>query len=54
VLAIWLPLALAHNVDPDTADNAFSIFLGVISVPLVLPWGYVWRNYVLAPADRWR
>jgi hypothetical protein len=54
VLAIWLPLALAHNVDPDAADNAFSIFLGVILVPLVLPWGYVWRNYVAAPADRWR
>ena len=53
-LAVWLPLWLGHRVDPDTADNFFSIFLGVILVPLVLPWGYVWKNYVTAPADRWK
>ena len=51
---VWLPLWLAHRVDPDTATNAFAIGLGVILVPLVLPWGYVWRNYVTAPGDRWR
>lgn len=54
VLAIWLPLSLAHRVDVDTADVFPSIFLGVVLVPLVLPWGYVWRNYVTAPADRWK
>ena len=53
-LAVWLPLQLTHNVDADTADNAFSIFVGVVLVPLVLPWGYVWKNYVAAPGDRWR
>ena len=53
VLVIWLRLWLAHGVDPDTADNAFSIFMGVVLVPLVLPWGYVWKNYVMTPADRW-
>ena len=52
VLAIWLPQWLAHRVDPDVADGFFPIFLGVILVPLVLPWGYVWKNYVRAPADR--
>jgi hypothetical protein len=54
VLAIWLPLWLAHRVDVDTADVFFSIFLGVVLVPLVLPWGYVWKNYVTAPGDRWK
>ena len=54
VLAIWLPLWLAHRVDADTADSFFSIFMGVVLVPLVLPWGYVWKNYVTAPGDRWR
>jgi hypothetical protein len=53
VLAIWLPLWLGHSVDADTADSAFSIFLGVVLVPLVLPWGYIWKNYVTAPGDRW-
>ena len=54
VLVIWLPLWLAHRVDPDTAANAFSIFMGVVLVPLVLPWGYVWKNYAIAAADRWK
>ena len=54
VLAIWLPLWMGHRVDPDTADNAFSIFFGVVVVRLVLPWDYIWKNYVMAPADRWR
>jgi len=54
VLAIWLPLWMGHRVDPDTADSAFAIFLGVVLVPLVLPWSYVWKNYVTAPGDRWK
>jgi hypothetical protein len=54
VLAAWLPLYLAHRVDADTADVFFSIALGVVIVPLVLPWGYIWRTYVTAPSDRWR
>jgi hypothetical protein len=54
VLAAWLPLYLAHNVDSDTADQFFPIALGVVLVPLVLPWGYVWKTYVTAPGDRWR
>jgi hypothetical protein len=53
-LAVWLPLTLAHRIDAVTADNAFSILMGVVLVPLVLPWGYVWKNYVTAPADRWK
>lgn len=54
VLAMWLPLWLAHSVDADNADVALSIILGVVIVPLVLPWGYIWRNYIIAPGDRWR
>jgi hypothetical protein len=54
VLAAWLPPYLGHTLDPDIADSFLAIFLGVVIVPLVLPWGYVWKHYVLAPADRWR
>ena len=53
-LSIWLPLWLTHRMDADNADVALSILLGVVLVPLVIPWGYVWRTYVTAPADRWR
>ena len=54
VLAAWLPPYLGHTVDPDVGDSFVSIFSGVVIVPLMLPWGYVWKHYVLAPADRWR
>jgi hypothetical protein len=54
VLAVWLPLWLSHDVDADTAENAFSIFMGVVLVPVVLPWGFIWKSYVIAPGDRWR
>jgi hypothetical protein len=47
-------MMLEHRLDADTADNAFSIIMGIVLVPLVLPWGFVWKNYVKAPADRWR
>lgn len=54
VVAIWLPLWLGHRVDADNADVFLSIFLGVVLVPIVLPWGYVWKKYVTAPGDRWK
>lgn len=54
VLSVWVPLWLTHRIDADTADSFFPILFGVVLVPLVLPWGFVWRNYVTAPADRWR
>jgi len=25
-----------------------------VIVPLILPWGYLWKKYVTAPGDRWR
>jgi hypothetical protein len=54
VLAAYLPAYLAHSVDADLANNFLGISLGVVVVPLVLPWGYVWKNYVTAAGDRWR
>jgi hypothetical protein len=54
VLTAYLPAYLAHTVTPDLSDNFLSIFAGVVVVPLLLPWGYVWRHYAIAPGDRWR
>lgn len=39
---------------PTFAEDFFNIMTGVILMPLVIPWGYVWRNYVIAAGDRWR
>jgi len=54
VLAAWLPPWLGHTLDPDVGDSFVQIFPALVVVPLVLPLGYVWKHYALAPADRWR
>jgi hypothetical protein len=53
-LAIYLLLYLGHRVDPDDLDNFFSISTAVVIVPLLLPWGYILKNYLTAPGDRCR
>lgn len=42
------------QVPPTFAEDFFNIGFGVILMPLVIPWGFVWRHYVKAPGDRWR
>ena len=54
VLAVWLPAYLSPTLDPDTAHAFPAIFPGVLVVSLVLPWGYLWRIFVMTPGDRWR
>lgn len=43
-----------HATAPAVDQAFFEIMLGVVPVPLVIPWGHVWRRYVKAPAERWR
>lgn len=54
VLAFGLPLWSAHQLDPDTRETMKACLMGVVLVPLVLPWRYVFAHYVKAPGDRWR
>ena len=54
LLAIALPLWLAHKIDPDTADTVFACLMGVVLVPIVVPWPYVYAHYVRKPGDRWK
>ncbi len=45
----------SSGVVPDTfAEDFKAILPGIFIMPLVIPWGYVWRHYVKAPTDRWR
>jgi hypothetical protein len=53
VLAILLPRWYANQMDPATLEAAPSILMGVI-VPLIIPWRYVYANYVKKPGDRWK
>jgi len=54
LLAFALPLWLAHQIDADTAANVQACLMGIVIFPAVIPWGYVFANYVTAPGDRWR
>jgi hypothetical protein len=57
--AIWL-LAFglrqwsSGEVPPTFAEDFTSITAGVILMPVVIPWGYVWRHYFKQPGDGWR
>ena len=51
---IGLPLWAAGRLDPDSAQTFFEVGVGVVLVPIVMPWGHVWENYVKRPAERWR
>ena len=51
---IGLPLWAAGRLDPDSAQTFYEVGVGVILVPIVMPWRYVIENYVKRPADRWR
>jgi len=35
-------------------ETLFACLLGIVLVPIVLPWGHVWRRFVKAPGDRRR
>ena len=54
MLAYGLPQYWSGQLPPTFAADFFNIAFGVILVPLVLPWGYVWRHYVKQPGARWR
>ena len=53
VLAFGLPLYAAHTVTADTAETTFNCLMGIVLVPIVMPWAFVWRQFVKAPGDRW-
>jgi hypothetical protein len=57
--AIWLfayglPQRSAGQMPPTFAEEFPVIAAGVILMPLVIPWGYVWRHYVKGPGASWR
>ena len=54
LLVFGLPQYLSGQLPPTFAEDFFNISFGVILMPLVIPWPYVWRHYVKAQADRWR
>ncbi len=53
-IAYGLPQWSAGQLPPTFAEDSFNIGLGVILMPLVIPWGYVWCHYIKQQSERWR
>ena len=57
VLAFGLPLSLSGGLDPNVTfggtETLIACLVGVVLVPIVMPWGYVLKHYLRAPGDRW-
>ena len=49
-----LPAWRAGTIDDALMENIKACGLGLVIFPLVIPWGYAWREFVRAAGDRWR
>ena len=57
--AIWLaafglPQYLSGTGSPLIGEDIVMVGLGPVFFGLLIPWAYVWQNYVGRPAERWR
>jgi hypothetical protein len=53
VVAFALPRWLAGTLDAYGQETLFACLVGLVLVPLVIPWGYVYRTYLVAPGEAW-
>ncbi len=53
LIGFALPLSRAHQITAAAASDILACLMVVIFLPLI-PWRYVFRNYVLARGDRWK
>jgi hypothetical protein len=57
VVALGLPLLLSGGLDANVSfggtETLINCLMGVVLVPLVMPWGYVLEHYLKSPGDRW-
>jgi hypothetical protein len=57
ILVFGLPLSLSGGLDPNASfggtETLIACLVGVVLVPLVMPWGYVFKQYFKAPGARW-
>ena len=54
VLFFGLQKLSAGPLDATSAENLQGTLVGVVLMPLVIPWTYVWRHYVKQPGTRWK
>lgn len=54
VLGFALRMHLDTGLDEYAAGTLAACLIGVVLVPLVIPWRYFFSQYVNAPAEPWR
>ena len=57
VVAFGLPLLLSGGLESNVSfggtETLINCLLGIVLVPIVTPWGYVFKEYLKAPGARW-
>ncbi|QIN83280.1 hypothetical protein GBA63_11985 [Rubrobacter tropicus] len=57
ILVFGLPQLLSGGLDPNVSfggtETLTACLVGVVLVPLVMPWGYALEHYLSASGDRW-
>jgi membrane associated rhomboid family serine protease len=53
IVASALPMSTGPGLDAYASETLFACAMGVVLVPLVLPWGYLYRHYIRAPSTPW-
>lgn len=55
---IWVgasavPMWLGPGLDDYASETLFACLMGVVLVPIAIPWGYVVNHYLRAPGNPW-
>jgi hypothetical protein len=53
LIAVGFPMWSSNQMDAATVETAQNCLMGVIFL-IVIPWPYVFENYVKKPGDRWK
>ena len=54
VLAFGLRLWSQQRLTGDSAETMFNCVFGIVVVLIVVPWKYVFHQYLAAPGEPWR
>ena len=54
LIAFAIPLWSAHRIDANTGETVKACLMGIVILPLVIPWPYLIAHYVKKPSDRWK
>jgi hypothetical protein len=54
VVAFALPMWRGTGLDEYASETLFACLVGVVLIPIVIPWRFVYERYVKAAGDPWR